>query len=116
LLSPEVLQVMLQYTWPGNIRELENIVRRIVALGSDSAVGDLGTLATAADPLPENGGRLSLKEASREASRQAEKELILKVLEKTHWNRKRAAQQLQISYKALLYKLRQMGLDGSGTI
>ena len=53
---------------------------------------------------------------AREAARVAEKELILKVLSRTHWNRKRAAQQLQISYKALLYKLRQMGLDGSDTL
>jgi two-component system, NtrC family, response regulator AtoC len=116
LLSSEALKVMLQYSWPGNIRELENVVRRIVALGSDSAVAELGTLSTSHDHSPDNGERLSLKQTAREASRQAEKELILKVLEKTHWNRKRAAQQLQISYKALLYKLRQMGLDGSGTL
>lgn len=116
LLSSEALQIMLQYSWPGNIRELENVVRRIVALGSDSAVADLGSLATSQEHSPENGERLSLKQTSREASRHAEKELILKVLEKTHWNRKRAAQQLQVSYKALLYKLRQMGLDGSGTL
>ena len=116
VLSSEAMQVLLQYSWPGNIRELENVVKRVVALGSDVAVEDLGALTSSSDPTPENGGRLSLKEASREASRQAEKELILKVLDKTHWNRKRAAQQLQISYKALLYKLRQMGLDGSGTL
>ncbi len=115
-LSPQALQIMLQYSWPGNIRELENMVRRIVALGGDSPVADLGSLATSGDPSPDNGEKLSLKQTGREASRQAEKELILKVLEKTHWNRKRAAQQLQISYKALLYKLRQMGLDGSGTL
>jgi two-component system response regulator AtoC len=55
----------------------------------------------------------SLKEAAREASRHTEKEMILKQLERTHWNRKKTARELQISYKALLYKLKQLGLDGS---
>jgi two-component system response regulator AtoC len=115
-LSPRALQILQEYSWPGNIRELENIVKRIVALESDSAVSDLGSLVTATHHFNENAEGLSLKQAGRTASRQAEKELILKVLARTHWNRKRAAQQLQISYKALLYKLRQMGLDGPGTL
>jgi DNA-binding NtrC family response regulator len=56
-----------------------------------------------------NGEQVSLKQAARAASRQAEKELILKVLTRTRWNRRRAALELQISYKALLYKLKQIG-------
>ena len=56
-----------------------------------------------------NGGGVSLKQAARAASREMEKELILRALGRTHWNRRRAAQDLQISYKALLYKLKQMG-------
>jgi two-component system response regulator AtoC len=112
--TPRTLQILQEYSWPGNIRELENIVRRIVALGSDSAVSDLGSWVKATRDSKEDES-LSLKQAGRTASRQAERELILKVLTRTHWNRKRAAQQLQISYKALLYKLRQMGLDESGT-
>jgi two-component system response regulator AtoC len=56
-----------------------------------------------------NGSRVSLKEVARAASREAEKELILKALTRTRWNRRRAAQELQISYKALLYKLKQIG-------
>jgi two-component system response regulator AtoC len=67
--------------------------------------------------LPENGAAQiptgSLKEAARAASRVAERAMILNQLERTHWNRKRAARELQISYKALLYKLKQLGLDGS---
>ena len=55
------------------------------------------------------GGRVSLKQAARAASREAEKEIILRVLTRTRWNRRRAAEELQISYKALLYKLKQMG-------
>ena len=57
---------------------------------------------------------MSLKEAARAASREAEKELILKVLNRTRWNRRRAAQELQISYKALLYKLKQIGYGQYG--
>lgn len=115
-LNPHALQIMQQYSWPGNIRELENIVKRIVAIGSDSFVADLASVETGLHPSNNSVEKLSLKETAREASRQAEKELILKVLERTHWNRKRAAQQMQISYKALLYKLRQMGLNGSDAL
>ena len=56
-------------------------------------------------------GMRPLKEASREASRHAERELIARALDRTHWNRKRTARELQISYKALLYKLKQLGLS-----
>jgi two-component system, NtrC family, response regulator AtoC len=115
-ISARALQVLQEYPWPGNIRELENVVKKMVALGSDSAVSDLEL----SGELPRNSNgsfeNLSLKQAARAASRQVEKELILKVLTRTHWNRKRAAQHLQISYKALLYKLRQMGLDETGTL
>ena len=115
-LSSQVLQALQEYSWPGNIRELENIVKRIVVLGNDSPVWDLRSLVTGTRYANEDTEKFSLKQAARTASRQAEKELILKVLTRTHWNRKRAAQQLQISYKALLYKLRQMGLGESGTL
>ena len=54
----------------------------------------------------------SLKVAARAASRRTERELILKALERTHWNRKRAAQELQISYKSLLYKIKQIDVPG----
>jgi len=57
-----------------------------------------------------------LKQAARDASRRAERELILDTLSRTHWNRKRAARELQISYKALLYKLKQIGIDDDNTL
>jgi two-component system response regulator AtoC len=60
------------------------------------------------------GPAKSLKAASRAASREAEKELILEALARTRWNRRRAAEELQISYKALLYKLKQIGFEGYG--
>jgi two-component system response regulator AtoC len=121
-LSAATMDLLLGHSWPGNIRELENIARKIVALGNEQlAIGDLpaGNFSRVAEPplTPSSGisqapGR-SLKEASREASRHAEREIILGQLERTHWNRKRTARDLQISYKALLYKLKQLGLDGS---
>ncbi len=115
-LSERLVKSFQAYSWPGNIRELENAVKKIVALGHESAALDWGMLARDARGPDGDDKNLSLKEAGRAASRQAEKELILKVLERTHWNRKRAARELQVSYKALLYKLRQMGLDKSGSL
>ncbi len=123
-LSSPVMDLLLKHSWPGNIRELENVARKMVALGDEQlAIHDLASGNTPnipesvqthakslrAEPLPVR----SLKEAAREASRHAERALILSQLERTHWNRKRTARELQISYKALLYKLKQLGLDGS---
>lgn len=108
-LSPETHRLFQEYSWPGNVRELENAARAIVAVGDESvAMGGLRAMLLRQDHVF-NGGRVSLKQASREASREKEKEIILRALTRTRWNRRRAAQDLQISYKALLYKLKQMG-------
>ena len=77
------------------------------------AMGGLRSTLLRADSR-QSGEKISLKQASRAASREAEKELILKVLTRTRWNRRRAAQELQISYKALLYKLKQIGYGEYG--
>ncbi len=114
LLSAETLQLFQDYSWPGNLRELEDAAKALVALGNESvAMGGLRALLRRPD-LAGNGGRISLRQAARAASREAEKELILKVLTRTRWNRRRAAQELQISYKALLYKLKQIGFERYG--
>lgn len=106
--SSPALDKLVNYSWPGNIRQLENVAKRIIALGEERlALEDLVPLATEPQSLASENERLSLKQASRAASRQAERELILRTLDRTHWNRKRAALELQISYKALLYKLKQ---------
>jgi len=128
--EPEVgeatMSLLLRHSWPGNIRELENVARKIVALGDEHLAThdltvELGTKApetlAIVPKIPENSTvhvpTGSLKEAARAASRVAERAMILDMLERTRWNRKRAARELQISYKALLYKLKQLGLDGS---
>jgi two-component system, NtrC family, response regulator AtoC len=113
-LSPPTQQLFVEYSWPGNLRELEAAARAIVAVGDESVVmGGLRSMLTRSGSKM-NGEKTSLKEASRAASREAEKELILKVLTRTRWNRRRAAQELQISYKALLYKLKQIGYGEYG--
>jgi two-component system response regulator AtoC len=113
-LSEPTEQLFQEYSWPGNLHELEAAARAIVAVGDESvAMGGLRSMLTRSDGGL-NGGKVSLKEASRAASREAEKELILKALTRTRWNRRRAAEELQISYKALLYKLKQIGYGQYG--
>ncbi|HXX44115.1 MAG TPA: sigma 54-interacting transcriptional regulator [Candidatus Acidoferrales bacterium] len=112
-LSPETMRVLSEHSWPGNIRELENVIKKIVALGDEHlALADMGSaLPETIHKPPAANGTYSLKAAARAASREAERELILKALARTRWNRKRAAQELQISYKSLLYKLKQIGFE-----
>jgi two-component system response regulator AtoC len=113
-LSVATRRLFQEYSWPGNIRELADVAKAIVILGDESlAMGGLRSLLTSSEKGG-NGKSVSLKEASRAASREAEKELILKALTRTRWNRRRAAQELRISYKALLYKLKQIGCQDYG--
>jgi len=113
-LSTEMQRLFGEYSWPGNLRELDSAARVLVALGDEHlAMGGLRALLHKPS-TGGNGNGISLKAASRAASQEAEKELILKVLTRTRWNRRRAAEQLQISYKALLYKLKQIGYEGYG--
>ena len=111
-LSPETQNFFLEYNWPGNIRELKDAARAIVALGDEALA--MGGLRSLLRRVGGNGEKISLKDAARAASREAEKEIILQVLARTRWNRRRAAQELQISYKALLYKLKQIGCEEYG--
>ncbi|MGB7849039.1 MAG: sigma 54-interacting transcriptional regulator [Candidatus Acidiferrum sp.] len=116
-LDQETIDTLLAYDWPGNIRELENVARRMVALGDARSPLNELRIKTSEQVPPTNVDRgSSLKSASRAASRQRERELILEALERTQWNRKRAARELQVSYKALLYKLKQIGDVGKGTV
>jgi two-component system, NtrC family, response regulator AtoC len=88
------------------------VVKKIVALNDeDLALSELMRTPNATGAVTVDARTCSLKVASKAASREAERELILKALGRTRWNRKRAAQELQISYKSLLYKLKQIGID-----
>jgi DNA-binding NtrC family response regulator len=106
-LSVPEIHALQEHAWPGNIRELENAMKKAVVLGGE--VFQFVEAAAAQPASPAKAAGVSLKEAARAASRQAEREMILKALARTRWNRKRAAMDLRISYKALLYKLKQIG-------
>jgi two-component system, NtrC family, response regulator AtoC len=112
-ISQEEFGLIGTHDWPGNIRELEHFARKISLFGSArEAIAELQkTPKFAAEVRGELQG-VSLKSVARTASRRAERELIREALERTHWNRKRAAEQLKISYKSLLYKIKQTGLEG----
>jgi two-component system, NtrC family, response regulator AtoC len=114
-ISQRTLRILLDHGWPGNVRELENVVKNVVALGEEQLAlsGFAVTSAAKSRPAATASQTGSLKVAARAASREAERELILKALARTRWNRKRAAEELQISYKSLLYKLKQIGLPES---
>ena len=111
-ISPDLLRLLEKHPWPGNIRELENLVERYVILGSEEAVSIelLNWDRTNLSPEMPTHGPIQLKKVTRQAVQELERKIILSVLEENRWNRKRAASELKISYRALLYKIRQAGL------
>jgi two-component system response regulator AtoC len=160
-LSTDTMHLLMEYDWPGNIRELENLIKRTVVLGteapirkeiahgiamaaqrqsivfsrqssvvshqsaplravaavgagspsSSSSTGSVPMTPTEIACAAAEAGNYSLKDISRTAAREAERELIFKMLQQTRWNRKETAEILGISYKALLYKIKENGLD-----
>jgi two-component system response regulator AtoC len=118
-LSDKLMKAFLRHHWLGNVRELENVIQRLVVLGNEKAIIEELTPVTQKDSIPGKKKKTafnkkiwpSLKEINREAIKKAETEVILKALEMTNWNRKKAAHKLSISYKALLYKIKTTGLD-----
>jgi len=125
-LSVEIVARLEQYQWPGNVRELENMMRRMIVLESEEGVlGELSPRQPVTQKSEEdtdfldleslgrelaNGNGVDLKAISKRAASLAEKRVIERVLQQTRWNRKEAAGRLQISYKALLYKMKENGL------
>ena len=129
-LSPRTMELFEAYHWPGNVRELENMVKRMVVLGTEATVleeishrmesapagngaGDPLDLTALGVDLSDAAG-VDLKAISKRAAQIAEKRVIERVLDQTRWNRKEAAERLQISYKALLYKMKENGLGQAG--
>ncbi len=111
-ISPTLLQACQRYPWPGNVRELNNFVRRYLVLGDEElAMSELAPAASekARAAAGGDGGSAAtgLKSLVRNLKDEAEMEAISRALEQTNWNRKKAAEMLKISYKALLYKIRQ---------
>jgi DNA-binding NtrC family response regulator len=110
-----LLEALGQYSWPGNLRELENIINRFLILQDEKTVIAELEQARSTPSSPdkpqdhvEAGG---LKKLVRGLKGEAESSVIAGVLEETGWNRKAAANDLQISYKALLYKIKQYDLS-----
>jgi two-component system response regulator AtoC len=115
-LPPETMERLIRHSFPGNVRELENTIKRMIVLGDPGlTVGPVLDAATngkdrrAATMV--NAGQASLKDISRKAAQAAERDAILKTLEETQWNRLRAAKLLNMSYRSLLYKIKDAGLD-----
>ena len=111
-LGEDCLNQMQLYSWPGNIRQLENTMRRYVLMQSEDAIlGELVQPATADLSIDVPHDRpMSLKRITRKAADDVERKIIFAALEASGWNRKRAARSLSISYRALLYKLRAFGV------
>jgi two-component system response regulator AtoC len=121
-MPPELMDAMTRHSWPGNIRQLENIVKRFVILPDvDLALADLvepespivlsaGQDVERAEPAIDHS---SLKKISSQAAERAEKEVVLRTLNEVNWNRKHAARKLSISYKALLNKIKRWQIGAS---
>jgi len=114
--SDEAMQALVGYRWTGNIRELENFLKRMIVLQDPALPRTLVAPTVRAfatvEPAPTFSATrgLSLKEISRRAVLEAEREVIWRTLEQCHWNRVKTAKMLKISYRALLYKIKDMGL------
>ena len=118
-LSVSTMNLLMECNWPGNVRELENAIKKFVVLESEEMVlRELNIMGTKAsrkkidiEYLQDCNDGYSLKEIGRKAAAEAEKIAIKKILEQTYWNRRRAAEILKISYKTLLNKIKENGLD-----
>lgn len=124
LLTPALREALIAHDWPGNVRELENVVRRLIVFGDPQMIIQdlrfrtrMRTMASAL-PVPTtkmpsavSGDAPALEEVNR-ARQAAETQVILDALQTTRWNRKEAAALLKIDYKALLYKMKKLNIEG----
>jgi|SRR5262249_11690384 len=112
--SAELIGALQQYEWPGNIRQLANLMKRYVVLDSEEVLRiEINGKSKSKESIPEMAVEVSmpLQAASREVKRSFERQQILRALQTNQWNRKRAARALNISYRALLYKLKECRLE-----
>jgi two-component system, NtrC family, response regulator AtoC len=115
-LSDRSLRLLQNYDWPGNIRELENVIKRYIISGSEATISrslENGHRDELVAEIPLDG-QINLKDITRQAVKQLEGKLILKTLEAHRWNRRTTARALSISYAALLYKMREAGVPPRG--
>ena len=110
--SARLVARLQDYDWPGNIRELAGVMKRYVLLGTADRI--LDELAAKASLLPAHKTTctrgISLKRLAKQEAQEIERKIIYKTLRETHWNRKQAARALNISYRTLLYKIKEAGV------
>jgi two-component system response regulator AtoC len=111
-LSREITSMMQRYAWPGNVRQLENMIRGYVLIGNEEALAADLTPAIPTGIIPEIdlANPVSLKEITKAARQGLEREIMLKVLQVNGWSRRKTAKWLNISYRSLLYKLQEVNL------
>ncbi|UCD16632.1 MAG: sigma-54-dependent Fis family transcriptional regulator [Candidatus Zixiibacteriota bacterium] len=126
-ISSETISKLLHFSWPGNVRQLENLIKQIVVRGDESIVDDVVSVAVAPVAManssyeeaailetnPELANSYSLKKRVGTAVANQEKRLIREVLNKVNWNRRKAAELLEISYRSLLYKIKEYDLNSA---
>ena len=125
--SQNVTDQLTEFSWPGNVRQLENMIKQVVVRGEESIVSELIRSSSSATtgqslassstgrsiPDPNMPDTFSLKERIGHIVAREEKSLIREVLQKTNWNRRRAAEMLEISYRSLLYKIKDYKLNST---